>query len=203
MSVAVVEPRPLVRVGLVQMLGRCDGIRLLLAAARLEDVPAQPHPPDVLLLDLGPDADGTVRRLQVWRNQSPTTRVVVLRRDGAENKLPAGVAAEVHGVLVDPTPERLERVVHAVYRGSYYFEGTLPQPLWRRLHGQSPPVDLRPVEVLLLRLLAGGLSNAEVAGQLGCSLGAAKALLRSVMRKVGARNRAQAAALAARWELLE
>lgn len=201
--VVVVEPRPVARAGLMGVLGRCQGILPCLGVGRLEEVPVHPEPPDVLLVSEGAGIVGLRDRLRAWRARAPGTRVVLLATDGGNPGLPPELAADVHGVLVDPTPSRLERVVRTVCQGGYYFDGVVPAPLWRRVYGCGPPVELDEVEALLLRLVAEGYSNTEIAERLGRTVGATKALLKSLMRKLGTRNRTQAAVLAARWGLAE
>jgi DNA-binding NarL/FixJ family response regulator len=201
-AVAVAEPRPVVRAGLARMVARCPGLRLHAAVGGLEAVPLHPDPPDVLLVN--PDSSGPAFLTQLSRlhTEVPHARVVLVRTEGADS-VPSQVAARAHGLLVDPTPSRLERVVRAVCEGLCYFDGPLPQAVWRRVHVPSPTVQLSTVEGLALRLVTEGCSNAQIAQQLDCSAAAVKALLRSLMRKVGARNRAHAAALAVRWGLVE
>gem|GEM_PF-2895835 len=201
-AVAVAEPRPVVRAGLSRMVARCPGLRLHAAVGSLESVPLDPEPPDVLLV--GPVGSGPAFLAQLSRLQSqvPDARVVLVWNDGADS-VPAQVVARAHGLLVDPTPARVGRVVRAVYEGLCYFDGPVPRAVWGWVHQPSARVQLSGPEGLALRLVAEGCSNAQIARQLGCTEPAAKALLRSLMRKLGARNRAHAAALAVRWRLVE
>ena len=201
-AVAVADPRPVVRAGLARMVGRCPELRLHAAVGDLEAVPLHPDPPDVLLVN--PVGSGPVFLVQLSRlhNQVPHARVVLLWTDGTDS-LPAHVVARAHGLLVHPTPGRVERVVRAVWDGLCYFDGPVPRAVWDRVHLPSPRAQLSGAESVALRLVAEGSSSAQIARQLGCSEAAVKALLRSLMRKVGARNRAHAAALAVRWGLVE
>lgn len=189
------------RTGLAQVLARCSGLKLHAALCTVEEVQADPHPPDVLLVGGGPEGLGP--RLRRLREAAPGVRVVLVSPDGTGRALPADLVRHVHGVLADPTPERLERVVQAVRSGLYYLDGPVPWRVWRQAHAWRSGPELRPVEVLALRLVAEGRTNAEIARELGCSEAAVKAMLRSVMRKMGATNRAQAAALAVRWGLVD
>jgi DNA-binding NarL/FixJ family response regulator len=106
--------------------------------------------------------------------------------------------AEVRGVFYrNTTPEQLVKGVKAMMRGEYW----LPRKvLERHFHktrplagAQTGKVALTPKETETLRLLTGGYSNSAIARRLGVSAHTVKTHLYNLSRKIGARNRVQAA----------
>lgn len=183
--VLVVDDHPVVRDGVATQLGRHRDIDVVgLAADGAQAVAAcLRERPDVVLLDLRlPDAlaaDVVPRLLAV----SPTSRILLFTAFPEHAGVGPALAAGACGLVVkDASASTLRQaLVEVVRRGSY--RSDLPRDT------DSGPVSPREYDVL--RLVAAGHTNGEIGELLGLSLNTVKAYLQNVMRKLGARNRAQ------------
>ena len=203
--VMVVDDQALVREGLMTLLATVDGITPVVSAADGEEAiqAAQRHRPDVILMDLRmPKLDGVQATRQI-RQLLPEAEVVVLTthadeasildalRAGARGYLTkdAGVAAIAraveaaanHETLLDPVVH--SRLLAAAGPGSPEAGG---QPAW------DNPDDLTAREAEVLKLIARGLSNAEISSALIVSEATVKTHINHIFAKTGARDRAQA-----------
>ncbi|GAB2610304.1 response regulator [Pseudactinotalea suaedae] len=197
-SVLIVDDHPVVRDGLRSMLsadGRFevvgeagDGKRAVAEAARLR--------PDVVLMDLRmPEGDGVTAIRELSRQQVPV-RVLVLTTYDTDHDVLLAIDAGATGYLLKDTPrEELFRAVEAASRG----ESVLSPSVTSRLMGQmrQPPAETpSPRELDVLRLIAGGATNREVAKRLYISETTVKTHLLHVYARLGVHDRAAAVAAA-------
>lgn len=200
--VMVVEPRPVAQLGLVRVL-RAAGIGDVVACRSLAEIPTEPARPEVVVVGLRGGADALRSEIQRVRGALPESRFLGVGADG----LPAGETFEVlsilDGVVTHPNREGIHTALRWVLDGQHYFEGTVPASVWRRMASGNAPASLSQSDLLVLQLLADGLTDAEVAERLGCSVPRAKACVRAVLRKTGTRNRAHAVATALRKGWIE
>lgn len=204
--VLVVDDQTLFREALTTLLdarqevevvgGASDGAEALQLVAALQ--------PDVVLMDLRmPVLDGvaTTRRLRV---EHPGVRVLVLTTfDGDDEVFPALRAGAVGYLLKDATAARLVEGVEAAARGESVLQPSVAAKvlaMMSRLPDEPDParpqplVDpLSPRELEVLRELAEGLSNREIASRLYLSEGTVKNHVTNVLAKLGVRDRTQAA----------
>ncbi len=220
--VLVVDDQALVREGLMTLLQTADGIEPVAAAGDgLEAVArSAEHLPDVVLMDLHmPNLDGVEATRRI-RAAHPQTEVVVLTTHADEasilDALQAGArgyltkdaglaeiaravhAAAAHQTLLDPAVH-LQLLAAATARGGSAgavggARGEAAQPL---------PDELTPREGEVLGLIARGLSNQEIAAALVVSEATVKTHINHVLRKIGARDRAQAVHYAYTHGLME
>ena len=202
--VLVVDDHPIVRQGLVAYLGSrdditvvgeaADGQAAVAAAARLR--------PDVVLLDLVmPRMDGVeaTRRL---RELVPDARVLVLTSFAAEDQVVDAVRAGAAGYLLkDVEPADISAAIGAVHRGDAYLHPEAAAHVIAAVHhdGQSETLaKLTPRERDVLALIGEGRSNREIASDLTVAEKTVKTHVSSILRKLGVRDRTQAALIAAR-----
>jgi DNA-binding NarL/FixJ family response regulator len=168
--------------------------------------------PDVVLMDLrmpGLDGVAATRRL---RADHPAVRVLALTTfDGDDEVFPALRAGAVGYLLKDATTQRLVEAVLAADRGESVLApsvaakvvarvATLPEP---SAPVRQPLVDpLTDRELDVLRRLAAGLSNREIAADVHLSEGTVKNHVTNILAKLGARDRTQAALRARALDLL-
>lgn len=206
--ILVADDHPIVRDGLIAILSTQPDFALVGTAADGREVVRQVEAlrPDVLLLDLAmPEMDG-VEALGHVRLRSPETRVIVFTAFDTDERILAAVRAGAQGYLLKGAPrDDIFRAVRVVHAGGSLLEPMVASRLLRQI-GQGQPaadaVTLTPRELEVLRLIARGLQNKEVAAELGITERTVKFHTGSVYRKLGAGNRTEAVALATQRGIL-
>jgi DNA-binding NarL/FixJ family response regulator len=205
--VLIADDQALVRAGFrmildaqedVEVVAECaDGVEALEAARRLR--------PDVALLDIRmPRLDGleVTRRLAGGAVAGPVQIVVVTTFDLDEYVHSALQSGAVGFLLKDAGPALLVEAVRAAAAGESLISPAITVRLLARLsvpgrrQAGVPAERLTERELDVVRVVARGLTNAEIAAELLISLGTAKAHLSSAQAKLGARNRVEVAAWA-------
>jgi DNA-binding NarL/FixJ family response regulator len=196
-KVLIVDDHPVVRDGLQGMFaGEPDFVVGEAENGRQAVSQAEAFHPDVVLMDLRmPEMDG-VSAIRFLAERGLDTRVLVLTTYDTEGDVLPAIEAGATGYLLKDTPrEELYRAVRAAAAG----EAVLSPPVASRLLGQmrdggrEPPSE-REMEVL--RLVAGGATNREVAARLFVSEATVKSHLLHLYSKLGVNDRAAAVAAA-------
>jgi NarL family two-component system response regulator LiaR len=161
--------------------------------------------PDVILMDLEmPELDGveTIRRLTA---SEPGARILVLTSFATEEKVfPAIKAGALGYLLKDSSPNELVSAIRNVYRGQSSLHPKIAWMLLRELSAppENPPAQspdpLTEREVDVLRLVARGLSNQEIAGELVISTTTVYTHVSNILSKLHLASRTQAALYALR-----
>jgi len=205
---AVIDDHPIVREGLVAVLSDEADFVVVGAAASAEDGLrlVQKEQPDVLLLDLElPGASG-IDALPWLLEASAGTKVIVFTAYYTEERVLGALRAGAKGYLLKgSTSEEIGRAIRAVHGGGSHLEGrvastVLAQLRGGRREGGAAPLSARERQVL--RLVAEGRSNKEIARALTITERTAKFHVTSLLNKMGADNRAQAAAMAVQRGIL-
>jgi DNA-binding NarL/FixJ family response regulator len=162
--------------------------------------------PDVVLLDLGlPDLDGlsAVARLKQVRAQAA---VLVLTMHDDPALVRGAVQAGASGyVLKGVGRQELLAAIQAVHHGEAVLDPLLLRTLTSEAPAAAPATGqdvLTPIEHDVLQLIAGGLTNREIAARMRWSVATAKKYVRRVMLKLEVSDRTQAAVVALRRGLL-
>ncbi|HZU19094.1 MAG TPA: response regulator transcription factor [Candidatus Dormibacteraeota bacterium] len=208
--VLVADDQALVREGLVTLLGLVPGIEVVGAAADGEQAVAMvaERRPDVVLMDLRmPRCDGVEATRRI-RAEHPGTQVIALTTYDDDRSILSAVQAGARGYLTkDSTSQEIRRAIEAVAEGKALLEPAVQARLLEALAAggavavqepPAPPDGLTRREVEVLRLIAEGLSNQEIAGRLFVSEATVKTHINNLFSKIGARDRAQAVAYAYR-----
>lgn len=161
--------------------------------------------PDVILMDVRmPNLDGVEATRRIVGSGSPA-RVIVLTTYDVDEHVYDAVRAGASGFLLkDVQPTQLVDAIRVVAAGDALLAPSVTRRLLdkfaRSLSDRAPPPDalasLTEREIEVLRLLATGLSNAELAERLFVSEATVKTHVSSVLRKLGVRDRVQAVVLA-------
>jgi two-component system, NarL family, response regulator LiaR len=163
---------------------------------------AAEHAPDVALMDLvmpGMDGVEATRRL---REISPRTQVVVLTSFHEDTHIfPAIKAGAISYLLKDIGPNDLAEAVRAAARGEAVLHPKVAARLMQELRGArsqsvNPYTELSEREQEVLKLIAEGLSNAEIAGNLVLSEKTVKSHVSNILNKLHLSDRTQAAVFA-------
>ncbi len=198
LRIALADDQALVRSGLKALLAAFDTLALVLEASDGQALlDALAHTPvDVVLSDIrmpGLDGLGLVRAL---RERGDTTPVVLLTTfDEAELPLRAAEAGAQGFLLKDASPEDLLEAITRVAAGETLLSPVPTDPVRARYayRDQSAPTDtFSEREVSILRLLAGGYSNREIAKAVFLSEGTVKNYVSEILDKLGTRDRTRA-----------
>ena len=202
-AVALVDAQALVRAGVARILSPEDGFTVVAecGAGRqaLDELPALA--PDVVLMDINmPVLDG-VEATRALRALEPPIAVLVLTTFGEDDVLWAAIEAGAAGfVLKDSSAESLIAAVRAVAGGGAWFDAAVtPQLLDRYRQVVAPAARdaarrdlLTEREHEVLRLIARGATNGEIAQTLFVAEATVKTHVGSVFAKLGVRDRAAA-----------
>lgn len=204
--VVVVDDQQLVRAGFSVILGAEDGIEVIGEAANgieaLERV--RDLKPDVVLMDIQmPELDGLSATERISRDPDGP-RVVVLTTFDANEHVARALRVGAYGFLLKDAPaSRLVAAVRAAASGEALIEPSITRRLVEQLSAPSadralPPsfAQLTEREADVLRLVARGLSNAEIAEELVVAETTVKTHVARVLAKLAVRDRVQAVVLA-------
>jgi DNA-binding NarL/FixJ family response regulator len=203
-GVLIADDQPLVRAGLrmilevepdIDIVGEAaDGNEAVAEAGRTE--------PDVILMDVRmPNLDGLEATRRIVRSRQSGSRVLILTTFDRDAYVYEALLAGASGfVLKDIAPEQLVDAIRVIANG----EALLSPTVTRRLIEEfvrRPPDDARPTpreleqltprEAEILRLVARGLSNAEIAAQAFVSEPTVKTHVARILMKLGLRDRVQ------------
>lgn len=159
--------------------------------------------PDVVVIDIGlPGMDGIALTQRV-RAELPQTHVVILTMIDFEDEVLAALAAGADAYcLKSSDPQLLIEAVRIAAEGGAYFDPKIAHVVLRRFGSGATPVaadsPLTSRETEILRLIAEGVGNAEIAQQLHIGLGTVKGHVRDILEKLAASDRTHAAVLALR-----
>jgi DNA-binding NarL/FixJ family response regulator len=212
--VLVCDDQVLVRTGLVtivdaqpdlEVVGQCgDGRAAVDLARRLA--------PDVVVMDVRmPVLDGiSATRLLAGADVAHPVKVLVVTTFNLDEYVYQALRAGASGFLLkDAPPDRLLQGIRTVAAGAALLDPDVTRELVGRFATRIRPVDDRPDEVPLtprelevLRLVADGLSNSEIAGALVISHETVKTFVSRILTKLGLRDRVQAVVYAFRHGLV-
>ena len=203
-SVLLVDDHPLVRAGVRTYLCSQADIEVVGEAASGEAAVAQAEAlvPDVVLMDLAMPGMGGVVATTELRRVSPRSQVVVLTSfDDDSYIFPAIKAGALSYLLKDAGPDEVAEAVRAAARGESKLHARVAARLIRQVRGNTsgeanPYTDLTEREREVLRLIAQGLSNAEIARALVISEKTVRAHVSNVLSKLHLADRTQAAVFA-------
>jgi DNA-binding NarL/FixJ family response regulator len=196
--VLIADDQRVVRDGLTMLVGLIDGVEVVgTAADGIEAVEqAGRERPDVVLMDLRmPGLEGAEATRRI-RADHPDIQVLVLTTYADDESLYPALEAGARGYLTkDASAEEIEQALRAVAGGRTHLDPAIQQRLVAAVLGAQPeplPDNLTPREVEVLKLIAAGLSNGEIAAALVVSGATVKTHVNRIFAKIGARDRAQA-----------
>jgi len=207
--VMLVDDHGIVTAGLRAVLELEDGIEVVGEAASVKEAVAKATDlrPDVVLMDVKLSDGSGIEATRIIRQHCPETQVLMLTVcDDQETAVKAVRAGAIGYVLKDIAPEHLAGAIRAVHSNRTMINPGIARKLVQRLatiEQQAPRPDLKASglnerELAVLKGIAAGLSDREIALRLFLSEPTVKSHLRSLYQKLHVNNRAQAAASAVR-----
>ena len=205
-KVVIADDHALLRRGLETILSLFDDIELV---AQADDgaeavLLCEQTQPDVVLMDLVmPGLDGATATREILR-RCPATRVLVLTSFSDEALIESALSAGAIGYLMkDISGAQLAAAIRRASAGKPTLAPEAAEVLMHRVAGPGlKGQDLTARERQVLTLLADGLSNAEIAERLVVSLSTVKGHVSSIISKLGASSRTEAATIAVRHHLV-
>lgn len=207
MRVLLADDHPLFREGLVSLLeargieviGQAsDGAAAVALAGELE--------PDVVLMDLGMPGTGGLTATRLIKAQFPEIKVVILTVSEAHEDLFEAIRSGAHGYLVKTTQaEEFFELLEALERGEAPLSRGLAIKIVRQLALEEADsrgtVEITPREGEVLRLVADGRTNRQVASTLSISETTVKFHMTNILHKLHLHSRAQVIAYAHEHDL--
>lgn len=218
--VLIVDDHALYRRGLLTVLTTEDGIEVVGEAADgLEAVVrAEETLPDVIVMDVGMPKRGGIEACRAIKQRVPSARILMLTSSDDEDDLFEAVRAGANGYLLkDVPPEEVAAGIRGVHHGQALISPMMASKLLTEFAHISrvPGVDLEHTgralepprlterELGILRLVARGKANREIAGELFISENTVRNHIRNILDKLQMHSRVEAAMYAVRQRLIE
>jgi DNA-binding NarL/FixJ family response regulator len=226
LRVLVVDDQRLMRDGIASLLGIQDGVEVIGTAANGQEAVEQALAlqPDVILMDVRmPVMDGVAATREV-RRQLPTCQVLMLTTFDDEEYIIEALRAGAAGYLLKDIPARdLAQAAQAAHKGIYQLDPAVAGKMVASFGSRVPSPDSRVVEATtrdpgpetrdsvsglssreleVLRLIAMGATNREIAAQLVITEGTVKNHISNILSRLNLRDRTQAALYAREMGLI-
>ncbi len=204
--VVIVDDHVLVRSGLEVVLGMFDDIELVAQAGDGDEAVrlCRELSPDVVLMDLVmPGGTSGVDATKEVVASCPNTRVVALTSFGEDRLVHETLRAGAIGYLMkDVSADELAEAVRAAHAGRSTLAPEAADALVRSVSSPPPAVALTARERQVLKLMADGLTNADIAERLVIGVATVKTHVSSIIAKLGVSTRTEASSLAIRRGLV-
>lgn len=205
-EVIIVDDHPIVRFGIKTLLLTFDDIHVIGEAGNGNEALSlcAEAQPDVVLMDIVMPGMNGVEATHALLERYPHLKIIMLTsfpdQDAVQETLEAGAV----GYLLKDTPkEIIGDAIRSAHTGRTVLAPEATEALIRAKTGPPKPgYDLSDRELEVLALVVEGLSNAEIAEQLVISPNTARNHVSACISKLGAANRAQAAAIATKYQLI-
>jgi len=192
-----VDDHPMLRKGIATVINDEPDMQVVGEASNAQEAVEQfrKHRPDVTLMDLRlPDTSG-IEAMRAIQAEFPGARIIVVTTFEGDAEIQRALEAGAHGYLLkNMPPDELVASIRHVYAG----KKRIPSQLAARLAEHLSDEALTTREVEVLRLLAEGNRNLEIAERLFVSEKTIKAHVQHIMEKLGAKDRTQAVAVGIR-----
>ena len=203
--ILITDDHAIVREGLRTLIGTEPGMQVVGEAEdEIEAVQKACNlKPDVILLDVVRPSMNGLEAIHEIKRECPETRILVLTRFSEDEMVfPAIKAGAIGYLLKNTTPERLLQAIRDVHQGKPSMSPDIASKLMLELQRPSdlPPTEepLTEREMDVLRLVAQGLTNQEIAESLVIGVGTVRTHVSNILAKLQPANRTQAALYALR-----
>jgi DNA-binding NarL/FixJ family response regulator len=210
--VLLCDDQEVVREGLRAILGTASNIQVVGAAADGAEAVdlVEKTKPDVVLMDLNMPVISGVQATRAIREKFPSVKVLVLTTYEADEWLFDAIRAGAAGYLLKDTPRaNLIKAIEGTFAGQTFVDSNVAGKLFSQVADPAVARDTTLANSLtqrerdVLRLLAQGLSNAEIADKLYLSEGTVRNYVSAIFEKLGVSDRTRAALIALRHGLAD
>ncbi len=192
--ILAVDDHPIVRDGIARLIGTQSDMQLVAEGSDGREAVEQfrKHRPDITLLDLQmPNMNG-IDAINAIRAEFPEARIVVLTTYAGDVQVTRALKAGVHGYLLKGLLRKeLLETIRAVHAG----QKRLTPEVAAGIAEHALDSGLSPREISVLKLIAGGNANKEIAAQLNISEESVKGYVKNILMKLGANDRTHAVAI--------
>ena len=200
--ILVVDDHPVVRQGVAGLVGGQPDMSIVGQASNGREAIQQfrTHHPDVVLMDLQmPEMNG-LDALMAIRDEAPEARIIMLTTYAGDVQVLRAIKAGARGYLLKSALHReLLETIRAVHAGKKFLSAEASYELAE--HSTDDAVT--PAEVRVLRLIAEGNANKEIAEQLLVSEETIKGQVRNILSKLGAKDRTHAVMIGLKRGIIE
>lgn len=207
--ILIADDHPIVRDGLAMMLSTQPDFKVIEQAENGTDAlhKALEHQPDIILLDLEmPEMDGLEVLVQLIEQQ-PQAKVLVFTAFDTDDRIVGAVQAGAKGYLLKGAPrQEIFNAIRVIYQGGSLLQPIVASKLMHHIsqQAQQPVIEtLTEREMDVLKELAQGKTNREIASELVISERTVKFHISAILGKLGAGNRTEAVTIAVSRGLID
>ena len=200
--ILVADDHPVVREGVDALVRRQVDMRIVAQATNGREAIElfRAHRPDVTVMDLQMPEMSGLDALIALRGDFPQARIIMLTTYTGDTQVVRAIKAGACAYLLKNTLHKeLLDTIRAVHAGKKYISPEASFELAEHASGDA----LTPAEVRVLRLIAEGNGNKEIAEQLSVSEDTVKGQVRNILSKLGAKDRAHAAMIGVKRGIIE
>jgi len=197
-----VDDHPVVREGIAALMARQSDMELIAEASNGREAIEQfrMHHPDVTLMDLQMPEMGGIDALSAIRGEFPDARIIVLTSYAGDIQVSRALKAGARAYLLkDMLRKELLETIRAVHAG----QKRVSSEVAAEIAEHATDEILTPRETDVLRLIAGGKANKEIAAQLGLTEQTVKSHVKNILGKLGANDRTHAVTTALKRGIID
>jgi DNA-binding NarL/FixJ family response regulator len=200
--ILAVDDHPIVRQGIAGLVGVQTDMILVGEASNGRDAIQQfrTHHPDITLMDLQMPEMSGIDSLIAIRNEFPNAKVIVLTTYAGDTQILRALKAGAQAYLLKNTLHKeLLETIRTVHTG----KKTLSPEVSYQIAEHATDDLLTPAEILVLRLIAAGNANKQIADQLSITEETVKSRVKNILSKLGANDRTHAAMIGLKRGIIE
>ena len=197
-----VDDHPLLREGIAALIGNQTDMQLVAEASNGREALEQfrKHLPDITLMDLQMPEMGGIDAISAIRGEFPEARIIMLTTHAGDVQIYRALKAGVRAYLLKGSLRKeLLETIRAVHAG----QKRLSSEVATEIAEHATDGALTPREIDVLRLVAGGNANKQVAAQLSLTEETVKSHIRNILSKLGANDRTHAVAIGLRRGIID
>jgi len=197
-----VDDHPLLRKGIAALVSAEPDLKLVAEASNGQEAvnAFRTHRPDVTLMDLQLPAMDGIEAIQIIRSEFPEARIIVLTTYAGDAQVVRAVKAGARAyVLKEDMLDELLHTIRAVHAG----KKRIPSDIAAELIAHATHDALTEGEVDVLKLIAAGNANKQIADKLSLSEATVKSRVTNILSKLGASDRAHAVTIGLKRGIIE